>query len=183
MRLLLRTIPLAALALGLTLAVAACGDDAATTGPVAAASPQPAPTTGASGSGAATDDVTYLTAVCTDVNDTVNPILNKIAADPSLLSDQKKLVAEATPALSDLSDKLSALHPPADLQPYHDQLLRRFKDVVAQAKSGQLKGIGDIGGVTRGATVPQDVKDRIRNVGNQIPECQQSLAFGSDFFG
>ena len=113
----------------------------------------------------------------------MTPIINDVASDPSLLNDQQKLIATATPALSDLADKLSAIEPPADLKPYHDQLLARFKDIVAQAKAGQLKAIGDVAGVTRGVDVPQDVRDRVRQEATQIPECQQSLLFGDGFFG
>ncbi len=180
-----RLLPFAALAAALSIFVAACGGGSASgaTAPAGASNADPASSASPGNGPAPTDDAAYLKAVCTDVNDAINPILNKIANDPSLLSDQQKLIAESTPVLSDLSTKLSAIEAPADLKPYHDELVGRFNDVVAQAKSGQLKGIGDIGNATRGANVPQDVKDRVRNTGNQIPECQQSLAFGSDFFG
>ena len=113
----------------------------------------------------------------------MNPVVSKLAADPSLLSDQKKLIEAIAPALSELSSKLREIHPPADLQPYHDQVLTRFDSLAGKAKSGQLQGIGDIANLGQGLQPPLAVRDRIRAAANGVPECQQSLLFGSGFFG
>jgi hypothetical protein len=179
-----RHLPLAAAVSLIIVLIAACGGGSSNK-PTPAAGASDA-TTGAASSQApvvTVDDAAYLKAVCGSANEAVTPIVNNIASNPSLLNDQQKLIASATPALSDLAGKLSAIQPPADLKPYHDQLLARLNDIVAQAKAGQLKAIGDVAQLTRGVDVPQDVRDRVRQEATQVPECQQSLLFGEGFFG
>ena len=89
-----RILPFAALAAALSIFVAACGGGSASgaTAPAGASNADPASSASSGNGPAPTDDVAYLKAVCTDVNDAINPILNKIANDPSLLSDQQKLI-------------------------------------------------------------------------------------------
>ena len=191
-----RPLPVAAAFLiAVPLIAAACGSNETTTagGSTSAATqsqpqgtaPKSDTSTTTSGSAAtpAAGDTTYLKAICTAANDSVNPVVSKLAADPSLLSDQKKLMDAIAPALSDLSSRLREIHPPADLQSYHDQVLARFDVLVGKAKAGQLQGIGDIANLGQGLQPPAALRERIRAAANSLPECQQSLLFGSGFFG
>ena len=169
----------AALLIAIPLIAAGCGsDESTTTGGSTSATTKSQPQ-----GEAATSDAAYLKAVCTAANDSVNPVVSKLAADPSLLSDQKKLIEAVAPALSELSSKLREIHPPADLQPYHDQVLARFDSLAGKAKAGQLQGIGDIANLGQGLQPPPAVRDRIRAAASDVRECQQSLLFGSGFFG
>ena len=177
-----RPLPVAAAFLiAIPLVAAACGGDETTT---TSGAPSAATQTQSQPQGAtASSDATYLKAVCTAANDSVNPVITRLAADPSLLSDQKKLIEAIAPALSDLSSKLREIRPPADLRTYHDQVLTRFDALAGKAKTGQIQGIGDIANLGQGLQPPAALRDRIRTAANDLPECQQSLLFGSGFFG
>jgi hypothetical protein len=169
----------AAFLIAIPLVVAACGSDETT-----AAGSSPSDTTQSRAQGETqTSDAAYLKAVCTAANDSVGPVISKLAADPSLLSDQKKLVEAIAPALSELTLKLRDIQPPADLKPYHEQVLARFSALAGKATTGQLRGVGDIANLGQGLQPPPDVRDRLRTAANEVPECQQSLLFGSGFFG
>jgi hypothetical protein len=176
----------------LPIALGACGDDDSS------ATPTPYPTTTAStavttsttspsgsvtSGDAATGDQAYLKSVCTAANDAINPVIDAIGKDPSIVSNPQKFADLLSPAISDLSDRLSQIKPPADLQQYQDDLIARFKDISAKAKDGQLKSINDFTSAADGAQPPQAVQDRLRAAARQVPECQQSVLYSSGLFG
>lgn len=155
--------------------VAACGDDSSTSGPTA--------TPGRPQSETSSSDVAYMKAVCGAANDATSPVLTKIAGDTSLLNDQQKLMQALTPALSELSQKLADIQPPADLKDYHTKIVTQLNEVVGKAKSGQIQGFSDLAGVEATLKPPADVQPRVNTAANSAPECQQSLFFASGFFG
>lgn len=188
-----RLVPAAAIAvLALSLVLAACGggddskpaSDSGATTTTANATQQPGAATGtAPAQPAPSGDVAYMKAICTAANDSLNPVVDKVSKDPSLLTDQKKLIDAMTPALSDLSGKLDKIDPPNDLKDYHGQLIQRFNDVIAKAKAGQLQSVVDIANASEGIQPSPELKARLENAANQTPECQESLLFGSGVFG
>lgn len=191
--LLRRLSPAAAISvLALSVVLAACGGDDSesatdTGGAASATAATTSATTGAQGAQQAnpapSGDVAYMKAVCTAANDSLDPVIEKVSKDPSLLTDQKKLIDAMTPALSDLSGKLDKIDPPNDLQEYHDQLIQRFNDVIAKAKAGQVQSVVDIANASGGIEPSPELKMRLENAASQAPECKESLLFGSGIFG
>lgn len=151
----------------------------------AAASPPTASGTAAVASGAATPteaDKLYARQLCTSLNTYMQQFLQAAAKDPALLTDEKKLLLLAGPAIASLSQDLQKATPPADMADYHNQLIAKAKEVSAKVETGQITKVADISNVTAGVKAPpKAVQDRLQAAITQTAECQGSLLAGSLF--
>lgn len=176
------------------LAFAACGDDddsnatptaaitATPTTPTAVASPSPTDSTPSGG--AAGSDAAYMKAVCVAANDSFDPVIDAIGKDPSAILDPAKLQKILTPALSELTDRLSQIKAPPEFQEYQDNLTQSFKDVLEKAKAGKLTSVSDFSSAAEDVPPPPNgVEDRLRSAAQNEPECQQSVLFSTGIFG
>ena len=141
--------------------------------------------TGSSTSGAtASSDAAYVKQLCTAANDSINPVIDSIGRDPSILSSPQKMQDVLTPAITKLTDQLKTIKAPQDMQQYQDDLTQRFNNILDKAKAGKLTSIGDFSNAAEGVTPPpEDVQNRLRSAAQNEPECQQSLLFSTGLFG
>jgi hypothetical protein len=95
--------------------------------------------------------------------------------DPTLFSDQAKLLRVAAPILDTFAKDLDKAKPPKDMTNYHKNLVERAKTSASKAKGGLILTSDELGNISKGAPLPPvTVRDRLSEAAASLPECAQS---------
>jgi hypothetical protein len=149
--------------------LAAClgGGTSATSAPTPGATPTRAPVSEV--------DSTYARTICRAFGRYLTALGDQTKADPSLFSDQARLLRVAAPILDTFEKDLEKAKPPKDVANFNKALIERVKVIAKQAKNGKVVTVQQLSTISKGAPLPpQTVRDRLAEASDAFPECQQS---------
>ena len=166
----------ALLAIMVTVALlSACGGGGASRPPT----PGPTPTRAA----VSDTDVAYMRVVCRAFGRYLTDFGKETQRDPTLFSDQTKLLRVAAPILDTFGKDLAKARAPKDMANFHKAVVERVKTLAAKAKGGLIVTSDELRDISKGAPLPPiTVRDRLEEAANTLPECA-SLGGTDALFG
>ena len=123
-------------------------------------------------------DVNYVRGLCRAINSYVTGLENATDEDPTLFSDQARLLEVAAPILRDFREDLDDADPPGDLKRFHDALVNRVRQIARDAEDGRLSAVEELSRFSEGVpNPPEQIQARMAGASEVLPEC---TAFGVD---
>ena len=121
-------------------------------------------------------DKEYVKDVCVAMNTYIDAFTKKFSADPTVLSDQDKMLKAIGPELEAFGKNLEKAKPPRDAAKFHEQMVKAVADLADRLKKGQIKSIQELGQFTQGRVdePTQAVKQRLAAASKDVAECRNT---------
>ena len=141
-----------------------------TRGPASVLTPgtTPAPDVAAPG-------VEYVREMCNATEAFVGGVGKKLQSDPSLASDNSRLLPVFGPVVQDYATVIAALKPPVEWKADHDRFVTIMRELVAKMRSGEVKSFADFNVYVLGTGKLKPLNEtafkRIDEIIGQTEEC------------
>jgi hypothetical protein len=114
----------------------------------------------------------YALAVCNAFGKYLNAFSAEQQKDPTLFSDQTRLLRIAGPILETFGRDMDRAKPPKDMANFHDALVARVKTMAEKAKAGAVVSTAELANFSKDAPLPPStVRERLSEAAASQPQC------------
>jgi hypothetical protein len=130
------------------------------------------------GPGRTASDEDYVRNMCVAMNDFLEDLFGNVMA-AMFAGDEEEAESAAIEAIDELVTAMRGMGVPADVRPYHDEMVDQFAEGLAQLRAGGFDlWEDDLFGDDDDIDIPEEISERLDRVAQNIDECEDF-----DFFG